>query len=252
MFLLAQSATKNGHSDVGTLLRFYAAMFPHWPVDVNSAPTQLKAVGACSWRLGLVSSPTRADERNTDNGHVIVTRSECPVWLDVLTERDDEMKAVSALAESLGWRAQQPIDIPDAEAKYVTMFGADGDTLCNSLKMTGVLPRHLLLNDDDDGADSFQPPVATGQLGGDAWSQATRALDAIGADVLPFFGAKSAQHVDELVERAQSLGGAVVREPFEADGIVAVLRDPGCAHFAVYHRTDDPDQVKPNTRLMHK
>ncbi len=44
--------------------------------------------------------------------------------------------------------------------------------------------------------------------------------------------------------------GATVLNELVADGDVMIGRDPVGAYFALYHRTDKPDQIKPGTELQ--
>jgi hypothetical protein len=44
-------------------------------------------------------------------------------------------------------------------------------------------------------------------------------------------------------------GAAVLKELF-ADGDVAIARDPAGAYFALFHRTDDPEEIKAGTQLQ--
>jgi hypothetical protein len=170
--------------------------------------------------------------------------AEPPVWADMLTHRaGEEAKVARHLHEQFRWRAQVPIAIPNSAGSYVTMFMPDGP-VTNANKVCGVLPRELLL------------PSPEPHESGREWS------------FLPFFAAKSKSDLqtrcavsnsnyacsiaDALTRVAvvRNTNGAAVLKELTADGDVAIARDPAGAFFALFHRTDDPEEIKAGPQLQ--
>lgn len=139
-------------------------------------------------------------------------------WCDVITLDGYETIAAQLLRDVLGWRLTVPLPFPPS-GKYITCLNAHGAGRTNGEKLCGVLPGSALR------------------------------LTAPQGSTVPFFACKSADEVEDRLSRVQPAGGSVVFPPSSADGTFALATDLAGSPFALYHRTDGWNEVKPTTQL---
>ena len=142
-------------------------------------------------------------------------------WMDLLIADNRKARATAkALCDELDWTVARPLKIPGMEGEYLTLLN-NTKQYENRHKLTGMVSKALLLPD-------YHP------------------LDV--PMPLMFFCCGTKDLLLRRVETAAAAGGRVVKEPFVADGDVAIVADPSGAPFALYHRTDKWDERKASTQ----
>jgi hypothetical protein len=234
------------------------------------------------WRLasplraptGAGNYPSSPPEEGNSTAFAALRAPEAPCWADFLVSRDQvdgdtagssgrnagEVETAKLLRDLLGFRVQKPIAF-GAEDLYITVFGADTapNDLTNDAKAAGILPRRLFFPNARTQADvallraaeSTEGLLLLGRTpnpGEASFEEVSLALARVGVSFVPFFSFPDKNSLDAAADRLVSAGGECVNT-LQADGDVAIMRDPLGGEFALYHRTDEPAQVKPNTEL---
>ena len=151
-------------------------------------------------------------------------------WYDILTEDAGEEAAARSLHSLFQWRMSTPLLF--GPHKYITALTPSPPSAPlsrkNSEKILGILPRSVLLPSSPPPPSPSPSPSST---------------------PLIFFSCTSESDVADRVDRVREAGGDVIAPSIKADGTVAILKDPFGTPFALYHRTDNPEEEKESTNL---
>jgi hypothetical protein len=146
-------------------------------------------------------------------------------WCDVLVEKKENQRKVAALLNQVfGWNIATPITLP-GNGEYITLLNDTGDA-SNRNKICGMLPKGMLL-----------PKLAAEARGPFALA-------------VPFLSCYNKLELEIKCGMAIKHGGELLVPPMNADGDLAVIRDPYGGVVGLYHRTDDWDVVKPTTVIV--
>eukprot|EP00051_Salpingoeca_urceolata_P011988 m.148982 g.148982 ORF g.148982 m.148982 type:complete len:320 (+) comp17335_c0_seq1:53-1012(+) len=237
---------------------------------VGSSTVQPYALGPCPVWADVLTQNAPSNQNGTTTGSSNSGSTQDESLADKHAWQVERAVARDLVTAVPDWQALTPIPIPMGDhwlPEYITLANvtwaenhAQPDAtatsgsefpLVNGAKVLGVLPKLLLLPSSTQLLPQCLPSHGTDCLPSSVhWADAAgRVLERHGATYLPFFEVASQSDLHVQLEAVVKHGGDVVKEPFDADGTVAIVRDPLQAAFALYQRTDDPTQTKPNTAI---